>query len=115
MNKQFLKININGKDVCVNTLTHNGWEIVNGETYETFINNDFAFYFTTQEYYEIHTTNNGDGDIAWTTKDVVLDELAFYVYADEDATLDNMKILDYPTSLEVTKVCNQMYYNVEEL
>ena len=115
MNKEFLKININGKEVFVNQLENSGWEYVNGDTYEVFIDDNFAFYFKTIEYYDTHTTNNGDGDISWRTKEVVLDELAFYVLADEQPYPENMKVLDYDTHLAITRICNQKYYNVEEI
>lgn len=115
MKKEILKTQINGIELFVNELENSGWENVNGDTYEVFIDNNFAFYFTTIESFEKHVTNNGDGDVEFTTKVTELDELAFYVFADESPCIENMKTLDYKTSETITKICNQKYYNVVEL
>jgi len=118
MKKQFMKININGKEVCINTLEYLGDEVVDGNTLETFGNNDFVFFFETEEYYENRITNNGDGDIEWKTRTTELAWLEFYLdieNGDNSDICENRLRLTTELEEQITKICNQKYYNVVEL
>ena len=116
MKKDYLKINLNGKEVCINTLEYLGDEVVDGNTLETFGNEDFVFFFSTDEYYENRITNNGDGDIKWKTKETELVWLEFYLdieFGDNFDFIENRLTINNAEA--ITKICNQKYYNVVEL
>lgn len=118
MKKQFMKININGKEVCINTLEYLGDEVVDGNTLEVFGNNDFAFFFETEVYFEEHVTNNGDGDIEWRTITTELAWLEFYLDIEKGDNADiteNRFKLSPKVEEQITNICNQKYYNVFEL
>ena len=118
MKKQFMKININGKDVCINTLDYLGDEYVDGNILETFGNDDFIFFFETEEFIDNHVTNNGDGDIEWQTKETNLAWLEFYLdieQGDNENVLNNRLRLSTELEEEITQVFNQKYYNVVEI
>ena len=116
MKKDYLKINLNGKEVCINTLEYLGDENVDGVTLEVFGNKDFVFFFSTDEYYENRVTNNGDGDIEWKTRTAELAWLEFYLdieIGDNADIVENRLTTQYAE--QITKICNQKYYNVIEL
>ena len=116
MKKDYLKINLNGKEVCINTLEYLGDENVDGVTLEVFGNKDFVFFFSTDEYYDNHVTNNGDGDIEWKTRTAELAWLEFYLDIEKG---DNADIVENRLTTQyaeqITNICNQKYYNVVEL
>ena len=116
MKKDYLKINLNGKEVCINTLEYLGDEVIDGNTLEVFGNEDFVFFFETEEYIDTQCTNNGNGDIEWRTKEAVLKELEFYLdieNGDNADIIENRLTTHYAE--QITKICNQKYYNVVEL
>ena len=117
MKKDYLKINLNGKEVCINTLDYLGDEVVDGNTLEVFVNEDFVFFFETEEYIDTQCTNNGDGDVFWQTNTTELKELEFYLdielYGDNANIVENRLTTQYAE--QITKICNQKYYNVTEL
>ena len=116
MKKDYLKINLNGKEVCINTLEYLGDEVVDGNTLEVFGNEDFVFFFSTDEYYENRVTNNGDGDIEWQIRTTELAWLEFYIdveFGDNFDFIENRLTTQYAE--QITKICNQKYYNVVEL
>ena len=118
MKKDYLKINLNGKEVCINTLEYLGDENVDGVTLFAFGNKDFVFFFSTDEYYENRVTNNGDGDIEWRTKETILNELEFVIdveNGDNPDIIENRLRLSTELEEAITKICNQKYYNVVEL
>lgn len=118
MKKQFMKININGKDVCINTLYYLGDLYVDGNILETFGNDDFIFFFETEEFIEEHVTNNGDGDIEWKTRTTELAWLEFYLDIEQGDNYDiveNRLRLSTELEEEITQVFNQKYYNVVEI
>ena len=118
MKKQFMKININGKDVCINTLDYLSDVYVDGNILETFGNDDFIFFFETEEYFEKHVTNNGDGDINWKTITTELACLEFYLdieQGDNSDIAENRLRLSAELEEQITQVCNQKYYNVVEI
>ena len=116
MKKDYLKINLNGKEVCINTLEYLGDENVDGVTLEVFGNEDFVLFFSTDEYYENRVTNNGDGDIEWKTRTAELACLEFYLDIEKG---DNADIVENRLTTQyaeqITNICNQKYYNVVEL
>ena len=118
MKKDYLKINLNGKEVCINTLEYLGDEVVNGNTLETFGNNDFVFFFETEEYINTQCSNNGDGDIFWHINTTELAWLEFYLDIENGDNVDICENrLRLTTELEesITKICNQKYYKVVEI
>ena len=116
MKKDYLKINLNGKEVCINTLEYLGDEVVDGNTLEVFGNEDFVFFFSTDEIYDTHTSNNGDGDFNWRTKETVLKELEFMLDIENGDNADIVEDrLTTQYAEQITKVCNQKHYNVVEL
>lgn len=116
MKKDYLKIKLNGKEVCINTLEYLGDEVVDGNTLEVFGNEDFVFFLSTDEYFENNVTNYGDGDIEWRTKEAVLKELEFYLDIENGDNADIVENrLTTNNAESITKICNQKYYNVVEL
>lgn len=116
MKKDYLKINLNGKEVCINTLDYLGDEVVDGNTLEVFGNDDFVFFFECEEFIDNHVTNNGDGDIEWQTRTTELACLEFYIdveFGDNFDFIENRLTTQYAE--QITKVCNQKHYNVVEL
>ena len=118
MKKDYLKINLNGKEVCINTLEYLGDEVVDGNTLEVFGNKDFVFFFETEEYIDTQCSNNGDGDIEWKTITAELAWLEFYLdieNGDNSNIIENRLRLSTELEEAITKICNQKYYNVVEL
>ena len=118
MKKQFMKININGKDVCINTLDYLGDEVVDGNFLQLYGNDDFIFFFETEEFIDNHVTNNGDGDTEWKTRTTELACLEFYLdieQGDNSDIVENRLRLYTELEEQITQVCNQKYYNVVEL
>lgn len=116
MKKDYLKINLNGKEVCINTLEYLGDEVVDGNTLYAFGNYDFVFFFSTEEYFENHVNNNGDGDIEWKTRVIELSSLEFYLDIENGDNADIVENRLTTNNAEaITKICNQKYYNVVEL
>ena len=118
MKKDYLKINLNGKEVCINTLEYLGDENVDGVTLEVFGNEDFVFFFETEEYIDTQCSNNGDGDIEWKTRTAELAWLEFYLdieNGDSAYIVENRLRLSTELEEAITKICNQKYYNVVEL
>ena len=116
MKKQFMKININGKDVCINTLDYLSDVYVDGNILETFGNDDFIFFFETEEFIDNHVTNNGDGDTEWITRTTELAWLEFYLdieQGDNSDIVENRLTTQY--AKQITNICNQKYYNVVEI
>ena len=118
MKKRFMKININGKDVCINTLDYLGDEVVDGNLLELYGNDKFIFFFETEEFIDNHVNNIGDGDIEWKTRTTELACLEFYLdieQGDNSNIVENRLTLNGAESYFITQVCNQKYYNVVEI
>ena len=118
MKKRFMKIKLNGKKVCINTLFYLGDEYVDGNLLQLYGNDNFIFFFETEEFIDNHVTNNGDGDTEWITRTTELACLEFYLdieQGDNSNITENRLRLSTEVEEQITQVCNQKYYNVVEI
>ena len=118
MNRTFFKTNINRKKLIANELMYNGDEISNGVHYETYIFDDFIFYFETDEIFTNHISNNGNGDFEWKTRETTLTELSFMLdieMSDNPDHVENRLYLDAETSSIILKICQEKFYKIEEI
>ena len=114
--KTMYKTIINGKDVCVNTLDYLGDEVVDGNLLQLYGNDNFIFFFETEEFIDNHVTNYGNGDVNWKTRTTELTCLEFFLdieQGDNSNIVENRLTTQY--AKQITNICNQKYYNVVEI
>ena len=58
-------------------MLNNGLEKLNDITYQTFIDDDYVYYFETETHTETEYTNNGDGDIPYELETIYLKSLEY--------------------------------------
>lgn len=112
--KTFYKTILNGKELNANELVHDGDCVVYTHTFEVYQNDDFAFFFSTDEFFEEHESEQGK----WRTMETSLRELEFYIDIENGDNADFPENRLQPTKEQaemILKVCQEKFYKIEEI
>ena len=112
--KTFYKTILNGKELNANELVHDGDYVVYTHTFEVYQNDDFAFFFSTDEFFEEHENEQGK----WKTMETFLRELEFYIDIENGDNADFPENRLQPTKEQaemILKVCQEKFYKIEEI
>ena len=112
--KTFYKTILNGKELNANELVHDGDCVVYTHTFEVYQNDDFAFFFSTDEFFEEHESEQGK----WRTMETFLRELEFYIDIENGDNADFPENRLQPTKVQaemILKICQEKFYKIEEI